>query len=135
MLSVSSEGCGTPFMPLKRPTWKGLHDPGPKHVKRAVSFGPFSTYYQQRLLQVCPSGAPPSLQPLSAVHTQWQPMLDASPELVKALQKVTTIAQATLLLPGEVVGCKFACVRITCAELASCQAGHLCFVTVCYASW
>lgn len=32
-------------------------------------------------------------------HVLFQPLLDASPELQLALQKVTTIAQATLLAP------------------------------------
>ncbi|KAJ9532675.1 hypothetical protein QJQ45_010759 [Haematococcus lacustris] len=40
-------------------------------------------------------------QPLSAAHAHWQPMLEASPALAQALQQVTTIAQATVLLPGE----------------------------------
>jgi len=38
-------------------------------------------------------------QPLSPAHAQWQRMLDASPHLATALQMVTTIAQATILLP------------------------------------
>ncbi|KAL6757708.1 Endonuclease/exonuclease/phosphatase [Haematococcus lacustris] len=38
-------------------------------------------------------------QPLSAAHAHWQPMLEASPALAQALQQVTTIAQATVLLP------------------------------------
>ncbi|KAJ9533130.1 hypothetical protein QJQ45_018236, partial [Haematococcus lacustris] len=37
--------------------------------------------------------------PLSAAHGHWQPMLEASPALAQALQQVTTIAQATVLLP------------------------------------
>ncbi|KAG1677548.1 hypothetical protein FOA52_014446 [Chlamydomonas sp. UWO 241] len=39
-------------------------------------------------------------QPLSAPHLQWAPMLAASPQLAKALQKVTTVAQATVLAPA-----------------------------------
>jgi 2',5'-phosphodiesterase len=37
--------------------------------------------------------------PLAARHSQFQPLLDASPTLVDALQKVTTIAQLLLLVP------------------------------------
>ncbi|KAG2484240.1 hypothetical protein HYH03_016975 [Edaphochlamys debaryana] len=36
---------------------------------------------------------------LPALHAQFAPLLDASPELERALQQVTTIAQATLLAP------------------------------------
>jgi hypothetical protein len=41
------------------------------------------------------------LQPLKPVHAHWKAMLDASPHLVDALQHVTTIAQATVLMPGN----------------------------------
>lgn len=36
-------------------------------------------------------------------------MLDASPELVKALQQVTTIAQAVILIPQEGAATDRAC--------------------------
>ncbi len=39
--------------------------------------------------------------PLPPLHAQFQPLLDASPELAHALQRVTTIAQATLLAPVD----------------------------------
>eukprot|EP00798_Chlamydomonas_sp_ICE-L_P031102 gene31102-6232_t len=38
-------------------------------------------------------------QPLDASHAHWNVMLDASKELTKALQKVTTVAQVTVLEP------------------------------------
>jgi 2',5'-phosphodiesterase len=37
--------------------------------------------------------------PLAPRHSQFQPLLDASPTLVEALQKVTTIGQLLLLVP------------------------------------
>lgn len=40
-------------------------------------------------------------QPLPPLHAQFEPMLAASPELALALQKVTTVAQATLLAPVD----------------------------------
>ncbi|KXZ48132.1 hypothetical protein GPECTOR_30g228 [Gonium pectorale] len=40
-------------------------------------------------------------RPLPPLHSQFAPLLDASPELEKALQQVTTIAQATLLAPAD----------------------------------
>jgi 2',5'-phosphodiesterase len=39
-------------------------------------------------------------QPLPALHAQFAPMLEASPHLAEALQKVTTVAQITLLVPA-----------------------------------
>ncbi|PNH06494.1 2',5'-phosphodiesterase 12 [Tetrabaena socialis] len=39
--------------------------------------------------------------PLPPLHAQFAPLLEASPELALALQKVTTIAQATLLAPVD----------------------------------
>ncbi|GAX76948.1 hypothetical protein CEUSTIGMA_g4395.t1 [Chlamydomonas eustigma] len=40
----------------------------------------------------------------SSLHARWKPMLDASPELTLALQqKVTTVAQITLLAPVDVL--------------------------------
>jgi hypothetical protein len=38
-------------------------------------------------------------QPLSPPHLQFEPMLNASPHLAEALQKVTTIGQMVLLVP------------------------------------
>ena len=45
----------------------------------------------------CPLSRP--VQPLDPMHSQLEPVLKASPELRAALQKVTTIAQMTVLQP------------------------------------
>lgn len=60
--------------------------------------------------------------PLPPLHAQFQPLLDASPELSHALQRVTTIAQATLLAPMDPAqGGAWAAGR----EGVRAQAGHI----------